>query len=331
MQPDILFHNFYEFKIQNKSINHIIIIHFMKKNYSTILFLQQELEKRMESFILSALKENGRSISFTPDDDEEMDFHKRFPAFDMFCQQSTEEEIGFTRVYLNESNYIMAEGIERMENEKRKGLFISTPNYSSVCHFIAYVLQLYIYDFTKEELVYWQDPDNKASSGFYRISDFDKQSNDEIIQAEKDRDNRVFSITNGVSTADVYGKELIPVSDEIIHLISSGQPQVIATSIIGQQAANYYFENDKVPPYEWLIKNSGDVHKHRFSSLNELLAYEQGLKDMAGNEDYALLNDISDRMLDCSHCEAWRVEFKDNVHGAYCPACGNNIVKGNAI
>lgn len=299
----------------------------MKKNYSIIFFLQQALEKRMELFILSALKANGGSISFTPEEDEDIDFHEKFPAFGMFSQKWHEEEVGFTRVYLDEHGYIMAEGIERDDLQLRTGLYISTLDYSSICYFISFVLKLHIYDFMKGELVYWQDTDDGTSSGFYRIYDFDKETNDEILEADSGYDNRVFSITNGVSEADVYGKKLFPVNDEILRILYPAGITVLTTTILGKNATEYYEENNKIPSLQWLQKNDGEVIKNSFNSLAELHSYTLGLKQ-GGCEDYAIVTEVKENrdIPDCVCCESWRNQFKDNKYGAYCPSCGKHVI-----
>jgi len=96
-----------------------------------------------------------------------------------------------------------------------------------------------------------------------------------------------------------------------------------AKIILSALAVGRYEQTGNIPSEEWLSKNSGELKERVFSTVQELIAYDHGLSDMNGYDDFLILPEKS---IDCRYCESWREYFSNKSGDVFCPDCGNRIM-----
>lgn len=100
--------------------------------------------------------------------------------------------------------------------------------------------------------------------------------------------------------------------------------KIESTVILGKEAVNHYEETGKPPSKKWVSEHSGEMHKRQFNTVAELKAYNMGLSDRSGYEDFNVLPTCI-KKADCPDCFIWLSATARGNHFHYCPVCGKHL------
>ncbi|PXV57432.1 hypothetical protein CLV62_15216 [Dysgonomonas alginatilytica] len=100
--------------------------------------------------------------------------------------------------------------------------------------------------------------------------------------------------------------------------------KIKSTVLLRKETVNHYEKTGKPPSKKWVSEHSGEIHKRQFNTVGELNAYNMGLSDMSGYDDFNVLPTCIKKD-DCSNCSIWRSVTGKGNHFHYCPVCGKQL------